>query len=551
MANLTTGPPAEKAGNKNIPTPIPVITGLLHGSVAAASLLDGLPVGVALLDTERRVIRINSRGEALLGIGPDQACGLPCHHVIRSSRCFKDCPLAPGGPDGGLVEAVSTTCPISHDTDIIDRQRRKVPVRACVVPLHDEKGRHVGYMEVLEEVTACAAPAPSAAGDSELEGFISHSPAMQPLFSAMRIIAETDSTVLITGETGTGKDLLAEAIHKASGRASGPFVKVNCGALPEHLLESELFGHVRGAFTGAVSDKPGRFRLAAGGTLFLTEIGDLPLSLQVKLLTVLDDQCIHPLGATRPVTVDVRIIAATHRNLERMVQEGRFREDLLFRLNVVRLHVPPLREREGDVRLLLDHFLRRMASSGKRGVQSFTPEALKLLCEYDWPGNVRELRNIVEYAVHFSSGDTIGIPSIPKSVLDRIEQGPQLRAETSHPAQRSLPAPGSSYSAHDSAYGTSSTHSHTSGREQDEVESRQHNRQHEGQHGRQFDRRHDAERDNPAQRNDPVFLSWQDKERAMILDALERTGGRRQQAAELLGWSRSTLWRKLNSHGLV
>jgi transcriptional regulator with PAS, ATPase and Fis domain len=548
MAHLTTGPPAENAGNKHIPTP--VITGLLHGSVAAASLLDGLPVGVALLDTERRIVRINRRGEALLGIGPDQACGLPCHHVIRSSRCFKDCPLAPGGPDGALVEAVSTTCPISHDTDIIDRQRRKVPVRACVVPLHDEKGTHVGYMEVLEEVTACAAPAPSAAGDSELEGFISHSPAMQPLFSAMRIIAETDSTVLITGETGTGKDLLAEAIHKASGRASGPFVKVNCGALPEHLLESELFGHVRGAFTGAVSDKPGRFRLAAGGTLFLTEIGDLPLSLQVKLLTVLDDQCIHPLGATRPVTVDVRIVAATHRNLERMVQEGRFREDLLFRLNVVRLHVPPLREREGDVRLLLDHFLRRMASSSKRGIQGFTPEALKLLCEYDWPGNVRELRNIVEYAVHFSSGDTIGIASIPKSVLERIEQGPQPKADAMHAVPRGFTAQSPGHDAQDPAY-ASSAHGPAMGRDTAETDHRQHKRQHEGQHGRQFDRRHDAERDNPAQRNEPVFLSWQEKERAMILDALERTGGRRQQAAELLGWSRSTLWRKLNSHGLV
>ncbi|MFV0349640.1 MAG: sigma 54-interacting transcriptional regulator, partial [Halodesulfovibrio sp.] len=326
MTHLTTGPPAEQAGNKNTPTP--VITGLLHSSVAAASLLDGLPVGVALLDTERRIVRINSRGEALLGIGPDQACGLPCHHVIRSSRCFKDCPLAPGGPEGALVEAVSTTCPITHDTDIIDRQRRKVPVRACVVPLHDEKGTHVGYMEVLEEAAACAAPAPSATNDSGLDGFISHSPAMQPLFSALHIIAETDSTVLITGETGTGKDLLAEAIHKASERASGPFVKVNCGALPEHLLESELFGHVRGAFTGAVSDKPGRFRLAAGGTLFLTEIGDLPLSRQVKLLTVLDDPCSPPLGAPRPLTEEVRSCAGTHRARARRVPGGRFRDDL-------------------------------------------------------------------------------------------------------------------------------------------------------------------------------------------------------------------------------
>ncbi|MFV0350457.1 MAG: sigma-54 interaction domain-containing protein, partial [Halodesulfovibrio sp.] len=343
--------------------------------------------------------------------------------------------------------------------------------------------------------------------------------------------------------------------HKASERASGPFVKVNCGALPEHLLESELFGHVRGAFTGAVSDKPGRFRLAAGGTLFLTEIGDLPLSLQVKLLTVLDDQCIHPLGATRPVTVDVRIIAATHRNLERMVQEGRFREDLLFRLNVVRLHVPPLREREGDVRLLLDHFLRRMSSSGKRGVQGFTPEALKLLCEYDWPGNVRELRNIVEYAVHFSSGDTIGISSIPKSVLERIEQGPQIRAEPRHTASRGYSAPDMSYDAQEPEYGHASTHGSTRGSAHGPASSGSTSGSISGSAFGEADNRqrarHGSERDPQAQRGEPVFLSWQEKERAMILDALERTGGRRQQAAELLGWSRSTLWRKLNSHGLV
>ncbi|UZP66069.1 sigma-54-dependent Fis family transcriptional regulator [Desulfovibrio mangrovi] len=530
MKHHITGPPvSKKADDSPI---IPVLTGLLQDSVAASSLLDGLPVGVALLDAERRIVRLNSRGEALLGIGPDEACGLPCHSVIRSSRCFKDCPLAPNGNNsgnGGMIEPVVSACPVTHDADIIDRQRRKVPVRACVVPLHDGHGKHVGFMEVLEEAHPCPVPAPSASGESGLEGFISHSPAMQPLFSALRIIAETDSTVLITGETGTGKDLLAEAIHKASDRSNGPFVKVNCGALPEHLLESELFGHVRGAFTGAVSDKPGRFRLAAGGTLFLTEIGDLPLSLQVKLLTVLDDQCIHPLGATRPVSVDVRIIAATHRNLEQMVREGKFREDLLFRLNVVRLHVPPLREREGDVRILLDHFLRRMGNSGKRGVQVFSPEALKLLCEYDWPGNVRELRNVVEYAVHFSSGETIGVSSIPRSVLERIQQGPTGRHNSPHAA----PVPSPIFSPAAAEPATSSFHEPRRLHVQDDMP-------------RQPDRQVPA-----SPRNEPVFQSWQEKERHMILDALERTGGRRQQAAELLGWSRSTLWRKLNSHGLV
>lgn len=537
---MITTPPttAQQARHGDVPT-TPVLHGVLAHPVAAEALLNGLPIGVVLLDDKRRVVRLNNRAEALLGLDTQSACGLPCHHVIRSARCLRDCPMGdcpmnealheaqlqppPPGRSPAHEPATQTqagACPVTHETDIIDRQRRKISVRSCVVPLHDGAGTTVGYMEVLDEISPCVAPAQPQSDDNGLEGFISHSPVMQPIFSAMRIIAETDSNLLITGETGTGKDLLAEALHKASPRRNGPFVKVNCGALPEHLLESELFGHMRGAFTGATADKPGRFRLASGGTLFLTEVGDLPLPLQVKLLTVLDDQCIYPLGATRPVSVDVRIIAATHRDLEAMVRQGRFREDLLFRLNVVRLHVPPLREREGDVRLLLEHFLRRMTASGKHTAKSFSPEALKLLCEYHWPGNVRELRNVVEYAVHFSTGDRVGIHSLPKAVLEQGRTAPPPASHTEAPL----------YDAHHDSAG----------------------------HTEQAAPAPDPSRTSPtsprapqASEHAPVFRSWQEKERHMILDALEKTGGRRQQAADLLGWSRSTLWRKLHTHGLV
>lgn len=550
MASTTTAPPIQKTeqpdGTARGSLRIPLLTGLLHDVVTADSLLDGLPIGVALLDPQRRVIRLNSRGAALLGIGLDEAYGLPCHHVIRSARCFRECPIS-AEHIGNSVNPVNQTCgdqngdgagcPVTHETDIIDRQRRKVSVRACVVPLRDDQGNPVGFMEVLEEMHRCPPPAPTATEDSGLEGFISHSQSMQPLFAALRIIAETDSNVLITGETGTGKDLLAEALHKASQRSSGPFVKINCGALPEHLLESELFGHMRGAFTGAVSDKPGRFRLAAGGSLFLTEIGDLPMPLQVKLLTVLDDQCIHPLGATRPVSVDVRIIAATHRDLEQMVREGRFREDLMFRLNVVRLHVPPLREREGDIRLLLEHFLKRMATSLKRKIQRFTPEALKLLCEYPWPGNVRELRNVVEYAIHFSSSEEIGVASLPKSMLDRSSNavcGARFH-EATHTADKTYTANPSDEAA---TGGLPSPHALPFGQPKTSHTAAAHTGPSRG------DTAHEK-------REEPVFHSWSEKERHMILDALEHTGGRRQQAADMLGWSRSTLWRKLITHGLV
>lgn len=517
--------------NKDTASSIPpLLTGLLPQSVAADALLDSLPFGIAVLSAEKRIVRLNNRAQALLGIG-DEANGLPCYHVVRSARCLRECPV----PDilSSLREkqdepAESGSCrgeTAPCETDILDRQRRKVPVRSCVLPLCNPAGGAVGYLEVLEE-SICPAPGlPQQEEAGSMEGFIARSPAMQPLFSAMRIIAETDSTLLITGETGTGKDLLAEAIHKASPRSGGPFVKVNCGALPEHLLESELFGHMRGAFTGAVSDKPGRFRLAAGGTLFLTEIGDLPLALQVKLLTVLDDQCIHPLGATRPVSVDVRIIAATHRNLEAMVREGTFRQDLLFRLNVVRLHVPPLRDRNGDIPALLDHFLRRFSASAGKPLRGFTPQSMKVLCEYPWPGNVRELRNVVEYAVHFATGDMVDISGLPAGILS--------------PPADALPTGG------DGSSGRTYSAPHAP-------------RTAEGQSGQEPGRAEKTPAIPSATENahgmapleQQTFRTWQEKERAMILDALARAGGRKQEAAEILGWSRSTLWRKIKQHAL-
>ncbi|GFM36867.1 sigma-54 interaction domain-containing protein [Desulfovibrio psychrotolerans] len=508
----------------------PLLTGLLPQSVAADALLDSLPFGIAVLSAEKRIVRLNSRAQALLGVG-DEAHGLPCYHVVRSARCLRECPVPAilrslratqdEPAESGSCRGETAPC----DTDILDRQRRKVPVRSCVLPLCDPAGGAVGYLEVLEEATCPAPGLPQQEEGSSMEGFIARSPAMQPLFSAMRIIAETDSTLLITGETGTGKDLLAEGIHKASPRSGGPFVKVNCGALPEHLLESELFGHMRGAFTGAVSDKPGRFRLAAGGTLFLTEIGDLPLALQVKLLTVLDDQCVHPLGATRPVSVDVRIIAATHRNLEAMVREGTFRQDLLFRLNVVRLHVPPLRDRDGDIPALLDHFLRRFSASTAKSLRGFTPQAMKILCEYPWPGNVRELRNVVEYAVHFTTGDMVDISGLPASILA--------------PPAEALPSGG------DGSAGRTYTAPHAP-------------RPPEGQSGQEPGQPEQATTPPPAAQGvsgtapqeQQTFRTWQEKERSMILDALARTGGRKQEAADTLGWSRSTLWRKMKQHAL-
>ena len=284
---------------------------------------------------------------------------------------------------------------------------------------------------------------------------------------------------------------MAEEIHKASDRADGPFVKINCGALPENLLESELFGHKKGAFTGADSDKLGRLRLAHQGTLYLTEIGDLPLPLQVKLLTFLDDKIVFPLGSTDGFQADVRVIAATHRNLERMVRDGLFRQDLLFRLNVVRFHLPPLRERGGDVRLLLDHFLKLYTGRFGKNIKDFSLPARGFLLNYPYPGNVRELRNIIEYATGICSVDTIGMEHLPTYLTEETAADGGTAPESRGPETVDYPV-----------------RSQTEGRR------------------------------------------WADIERQLIVETLLKARGHKSKAAEILGWGRTTLWRKMKQYGL-
>jgi len=234
----------------------------------------------------------------------------------------------------------------------------------------------------------------------------------------VRRVAPSDATVLIRGESGTGKELIAKAIHFGSPRARGPLVKVNCAALPETLLESELFGHEKGAFTGAVTSRQGRFELANGGTILLDEIGDLPLHLQAKLLRVLQEREYEKVGSSRPVKVNVRIMAASHRPLEDLIKAGQLREDLYFRLNVVTILIPPLRERRSDVSLLMDHFLRHFAEKNGKTIRGLTHEARDILLRYDYPGNVRELENIIERAVVLTRDDVIGVGDLPLTVQE-------------------------------------------------------------------------------------------------------------------------------------
>ena len=269
----------------------------------------------------------------------------------------------------------------------------------------------------------------------EFKNIVARSPKMQEILALVERVAPANSTVLLGGESGVGKDLIARAIHQHSRRASGPFVKINCTAIPENLLESELFGYEKGAFTGAVTSKPGKFELADKGTIFLDEIGDVPSVIQVKLLRVLQEREFEHLGGTRTLKVDVRLVAATNRDLRAALEQGTFREDLYYRLNVVPISIPPLREHKEDIPYLVDHFIERFARESGKEISGIAPAALKLLMDFHWPGNVRELENIIERAVAFADGATIDVRDI------RLDLSPRLASSDSGATAGAVPFP--------------------------------------------------------------------------------------------------------------
>ncbi|MEW6138994.1 MAG: sigma 54-interacting transcriptional regulator [Thermodesulfobacteriota bacterium] len=473
----------------------PLIEGLGDQSIELLQLMDEIPMGILIIDSAYRVALMNRAIAALTGYAPAEALGLPCHYVLRSNLCTTGCPVR---------QLTERGMSLRGDANMVNRSREKIPVRFTASVVKGSGGALIGYLKTVEDMRYLQRPDGMEA--RALFGrLIGKSAAMENVSRVLPAIAETDSAVLITGETGTGKDYVAEALHNASPRSKGPFIKINCGALPESLLESELFGHQKGAFTGAVENKPGRFRLADKGTLYLTEIGDLPLNLQVKLLSFLDDRIIFPLGSTHGLPVDVRIIAGTHRDLEKMVAEGRFREDLLFRLNVVRLHLPPLAQREDDIDMLMDHFLQLLNARFKKMVSGFSPEARRILKSFHFPGNVRELRNMVEYAVNLCDGNEILVKHLPPYVV-------QHSAKNVRSSVKSSPEPS----------GVSRLSSIQTKPAGEWILP-------------------------PAMEH----LPWHEAERRMILDALLKARGQKAKAAEYLGWARSTLWRKMKSHGIM
>ena len=383
----------------------------------AASILESISDGVFTVDAKWRITSFNRAAEAITGIRRQEAIGKTCSDVFRASMCEADC---------ALRYTVKTGKPIINKSAfIVDATGRRIPISVSTAILRDEKGRVVGGAETFRDLSLVEELRKELEGRVQAGDLVSRSPAMRRVFVLLPQVAPSEATVLIHGETGTGKELLARAIHELGPRKHKPFVPVNCGALPDTLLESELFGYVKGAFTGATRDKPGRFALAEGGTVFLDEIGDISPSMQVRLLRVLQERTYEPLGGMATKRADVRVIAATHRDLPDMIRQGTFREDLFYRLNVVRLELPPLRKRKEDVPLLAEHCIARFNRIQGKSVAGMSADVLALLMAHDYPGNVRELENIIERAFVLCNAGTIERKHLPPELTGRRVSPPQ------------------------------------------------------------------------------------------------------------------------------
>ncbi len=369
-------------------------------------ILDSIADGVFTVDRHWRITSFNKAAEKITGVPAEKALGMTCREVFRVDICGPSCALAQSMRMGQSLANRRVTIRRHDGTNI--------PISISTAPLVDNVGNVIGGVETFRDLREMESLRKRLPGQFTFGDIISKNPQMQKIFDILPEISLSDSNVLILGESGTGKELVARAVHDFSRRKRGPFVAVNCGALPDTLLESELFGYKAGAFTDAKHDRPGRFAAAEKGTIFLDEIGDISPALQVKLLRVLQSKTYEPLGSNRPVTADVRILAATNRDLMELVQEGSFREDLYYRLNVVQIHLPPLRERPEDIPLLIEHFIGKFNAEKGKDISGISEQALSMLLKHDFPGNIRELENIIEYAFILCHGGLIETEHLPE-----------------------------------------------------------------------------------------------------------------------------------------
>ncbi len=432
------------------------------------AVLENLDRGLFIVDHRRAIVAFNRRAQEITGFGRDEALGRYCWEIFQGDRCKTGCFL-----QATLEDGISR---LDQGVRIRTKEGRWLKLLISTAAIRNQRGAIVAGMETFRSLgTEQAQPEVSPPLARRVE-IIGHSPAMQRLLKMLPDVAASDATVILEGESGTGKDLLALAIHQKSPRAKGPFVAFSCSALVETLIESELFGHVKGAFTGAISNKVGRFEVAKGGTLFLDEIGDLKPELQAKLLRVLETRVFERVGSIRPIPLEARVIAATSRNLKEEVRRGRFRMDLLYRLRTVPITLPPLRERPEDIPLLVNHCLVRLNQQYAKQVRGVDPKVMTLLQHYHWPGNIRELERVLEHAFVFVKGAVITQDLLPELEAPR----PRTAIPPATPDQRRLK-----------------------------------------------------------------------EERQSLRKALEKAQGRREVAAQLLGISRTSLWRKMKACGLI
>jgi PAS domain S-box-containing protein len=430
------------------------------------SLLEQLAEGIFTINSRWRIISFNQTAERITGYKRDEVQGRFCWEIFRSDLCQSDCPLR-------LTLETGLTR-LDQDVRMLDKKGTKLPVLVNTSVVRDRSGLVIGAVESfrpLMEMQENLEPSPHKPFPSDIIG---RSAPMTRIFQMLPDLAASDVNVLVQGESGTGKELIARAIHSQSPYKEGPFIAVNCSALAESLLESELFGHEKAAFTGAVRSKVGRFELARGGTLFLDEIGELKPELQVKLLRVLEQKVFERVGGTRLIPMQARIISATNRDLAKALREGTFREDLFYRLRTVPITIPPLRERREDIPLLIEHFMARLNKKYKKEVRGLDPKVQRLFMTHPWPGNVRELERVLEHAYVFVKGPVIFLNNLP--AMDEFFQERQIEK---------LPERGS------------------------------------------------------------------ELDRETLQNILNRTGGRREEAAALLGLSRTSLWRKMKQFDLI
>ncbi|MBN2216023.1 MAG: sigma 54-interacting transcriptional regulator [Pirellulales bacterium] len=370
-----------------------------------AVILDSINDGVFTVDDQWRITSFNRAAERITGVRREEALGRRCCEVFRASICETAC---------ALRQTLTTGRPVANKAVyILDARGNRVPISVSTAVFKDERGQTIGGVETFRDLRLAEELRKELETQDGFAEIVGHGPAMREVFQFLPQIAESDSTVLIEGASGTGKEVFARAIHRLSPRRAKRFVAINCGALPDTLLESELFGHKAGAFTDARQDKQGRFALAEGGTLFLDEIGDVSPAMQVRLLRVLQERVYEPLGSVETIKTDVRIIAATNKDLAKLVRKGAFRDDLFYRIHVIRLALPNLRERREDIPLLVEHFIAKFNRLQGKDVAGASDEVLARLMDYDYPGNVRELENIIEHAFVLCRGPLIEVSHLP------------------------------------------------------------------------------------------------------------------------------------------